>query len=315
MQAFSPFSHLLALGCLAAALPLSTSAWAQHQSISDDGIMRMAPQAAGTVSASYAGTGRRPSRVPTESVAEYRALAKSKPKTAPVGIESVIGRDSRFRIVPTTSYPARAVALITFRDGPSSFICTGWFINRNTVATAGHCVNRGGGGGFYARTTYRVFPGRNGAGLPFGSCGARRLHTVVGWSVNGRDDYDYGAIKLNCNIGSAVGWFGYFWKSGTLNNLPASISGYPGDKPFGTLWMSNGRVTATQALRVFYKNDTIGGMSGSPVYYRRSASCNPCGMAVHAYGVYNGPPFSTNNHGTRITRSVFNNLTAWKNAP
>jgi glutamyl endopeptidase len=38
-------------------------------------------------------------------------------------------------------------------------------------------------------------------------------------------------------------------------------------------------------------------------------------MAVHAYGTYGSPPFSTNNHGTRITQDVFNNLTAWKNAP
>jgi glutamyl endopeptidase len=309
------FSRLLALGCLVAALPLSSPAWAQHQSVSDDGVIHMTRQAAGTVSASYAGTGKLPSRAPAESAAEYRALAKSKPKNAPIGTESVIGRDTRARISRTTSYPARAVALVIFRDGSSSFICTGWFISRNTVATAGHCVNRGRGGGFYARATYRVFPGRNGAGLPFGSCGARRLYTVVGWSVHGRDDYDYGAIKLNCNIGNTVGWFGYFWTRGTLNNRPASISGYPGDKPFGTQWRSNGRVTATQARRVFYRNDTFGGMSGSPVYYRRSANCNPCSMAVHAYGVYNGPPFSNNNHGTRITRSVFNNLTTWKNAP
>ena len=31
-------------------------------------------------------------------------------------------------------------------------------------------------------------------------------------------------------------------------------------------------------------------------------------MAVHAYGTYGGPPFSTNNHGTRITQGVFDNL-------
>ncbi|MCI0735051.1 MAG: hypothetical protein L0Y50_02055 [Beijerinckiaceae bacterium] len=70
----------------------------------------------------------------------------------------------------------------------------------------------------------------------------------------------------------------------------------------------------SQVRRVFYQNDTIGGQSGAPVYYNRTG-CGICSMAVHAYGTYNGPPFSTNNHGTRITQSVFNNLQAWKNAP
>jgi hypothetical protein len=38
-------------------------------------------------------------------------------------------------------------------------------------------------------------------------------------------------------------------------------------------------------------------------------------MAVHAYGVYGRPPFATNNHGTRITKAVFDNLVSWREAP
>jgi glutamyl endopeptidase len=72
-------------------------------------------------------------------------------------------------------------------------------------------------------------------------------------------------------------------------------------------------VRVTQERRVFYQNDTFRGDSGAPVYYNRSG-CGFCSMAVHAYGTYNGPPFSTNNHGTRITQPVFNNLIAWRNA-
>ena len=45
------------------------------------------------------------------------------------------------------------------------------------------------------------------------------------------------------------------------------------------------------------------------------SGCGICSMAVHAYGTYGVPPFNTNNHGTRITQAVFNNLTAWRNAP
>lgn len=247
-----------------------------------------------------------------ESAGELQRLMALQAVTGPRGQESIIGADQRVRINPTTTYPARATVLITFSAGR----CTGWLINANTVATAGHCVGPGSGGQFYPVSSYLIFPGRNGSASPYGSCTAKRLYSVTGWLNQGKDDYDYGAIKLNCNVGNTTGWYGYFWQSASLLNLPTIINGYPGDKPL-TQWQSTDRVRVNQTRRTFYQNDTVGGMSGAPVWYNRSgAGCSGvCAMAIHAYGVYNGPPFSTNNHGTRITQQVFNNLTAWRNAP
>ena len=244
-----------------------------------------------------------------ESRRELGALLALQAVDGPKGIESIIGADNRVRVDPTTSFPARATVLITFSAGR----CTGWLIGSNTVVTAGHCVHPGGGGAFYPAGSYRIYPGRNGASSPYGSCTARWTASVVGWTVNGDDQYDYGAIKLNCSIGNTTGWYGYFWTSASLTGLPTIINGYPGDKPL-TQWRSNDLVRLTQTLRVFYQNDTVGGVSGAPVYYNR-AGCGICSMAVHAYGTYGLPPFSTNNHGTRITQAVFDNLTAWRNAP
>ena len=244
-----------------------------------------------------------------ETASQRAAMLAKKAVAAPLGQESVIGQDTRVRVNPTTTYPARATVLITFSAGR----CTGWLINVNTVVTAGHCVHPGGGGAFYPTGSYLVFPGRNGTSSPYGSCTARWLASVTAWTVNGDDRYDYGAIKLNCSIGNTTGWYGYFWTSAALTGLPTIINGYPGDKPL-TQWRSTDLVRVTQAQRVFYQNDTIGGQSGAPVYYNRSG-CGTCAMAVHAYGTYGSPPFSTNNHGTRITQGVFDNLTAWKNAP
>lgn len=251
-----------------------------------------------------------------ESAAEYERLLRARPQSGPRGQESIIGADQRVRINPTTTYPARATALITFNTPQGASRCTGWLINANTVATAGHCVGPGSGGQFYPVSSYRIFPGRNGTASPYGSCTAKRLYSVTGWVNQGKDDFDYGAIKLNCNVGNTTGWYGYFWQSASLLGLPTIINGYPGDKPL-TQWQSTDRVRVNQTRRTFYQNDTVGGMSGAPVWYNRSgAGCSGvCAMAIHAYGVYNGPPFSTNNHGTRITQQVFNNLTAWRNAP
>ena len=74
-------------------------------------------------------------------------------------------------------------------------------------------------------------------------------------------------------------------------------------------------MTVLQPRRVFYRLDTAGGQSGSPVWRRVNAKCTHCGVAVHAYGTYGSGPFKKNNHGTRIINAVFQNITKWKNAP
>ena len=221
---------------------------------------------------------------------------------------SIIGPDSRTRVNPTTVYPARAIGLVTFSGGS----CTGWFISKDTVVTAGHCVHSGAGGNW--RTNVKVFPGRNGSASPYGSCTAKRLHSVSGWTNSSDETYDYGAIRLNCTIGNTVGWFGFFWQAASLNGLPATIAGYPDDKSVQQ-WKAVGTIAATQTRQVFYKNDTRPGQSGAPVYYNKSG-CGQCSMAIHAYGVHppDPAPHGNNNHGTRITQAVFNNLVAWRNA-
>jgi glutamyl endopeptidase len=215
-------------------------------------------------------------------------------------IESIISPDGRYRITTTTSYPYRAIAHVTSSIGG----CTGWLINKNTVVTAGHCVYNGSWA-----SSVRVYPGRNGSSTPYGSCGKLRLYSVTGWTQNRDRNYDYGAIKLDCSIGNITGWFGYRWTSSSLTGQPTYLAGYPGDKTKGTLWRHNDSVRITQTYRLYYANDTWPGQSGSPVW-NNGGSCSTCGIAIHAYGVdstgYNG--------GTRITQSVFNNLTTWKNS-
>ena len=220
-----------------------------------------------------------------------------------IGIEAILGPDTRQRLY-TTYYPTRAQVLVTFSGGR----CSGTMIGPNTVATAGHCVHTGGTSGSW-RTGFRVYPGANGASKPYGSCTARRLYSVSGWTQNRDERYDYGAIKLNCTIGNTVGWYGFT----TANplNLPSIVQGYPGDKPL-TQWASSDKVWATTARQVFYKNDTLGGMSGSAVWYDRNG---PYMIGIHAYRNHGTGVHSLYNHGTRIVSAVFNNLRSWKNAP
>jgi glutamyl endopeptidase len=257
-----------------------------------------------------------------ETAEEVWALLEHRPLPSPLGQETVIGADTRVRVNPTTVSPYKRIGLVTFTQPGGSFICTAWLIGKDTVATAGHCVFGNGaiaGGARVWSTNVRFYAGRNGALSPYGVCSARRLYSVVGWTGGGGDErYDYGAIKLNCNVGNTVGTFGFWWQAASLTGLVETISGYPGDKPFGQQWRSsNFPIVATETRQVFYKNDTFGGMSGSPVFQpnRVGSFCQGlCAMAIHAYGLHNGGNHAPNNHGTRIVQAVFNNLIAWRNA-
>lgn len=263
---------------------------------------------------SYEGTGEVAVSDGAELGLDREAMLKLPGVSAPVGIESVIGADRRQQVF-TNGFPARAVALITFTGGR----CTGWMIGSNTVATAGHCVHTGGpGGNWRPRLSFRVSPGYTGTSAPFGTCTAKWLASVTGWTVNGDERFDYGVVKLNCTVGNSTGWFGFWWQAASLTGLDMATQGYPGDKPL-TQWISSDRIRTTLTDQIFYRADTTGGQSGSPVWEDRepgSAFCTgACAMGIHAYGLHGAAPHSTDNHGKRITQATFNNLIAWRNAP
>jgi V8-like Glu-specific endopeptidase len=227
----------------------------------------------------------------------------------PPGEETVHGPDDRVRITNTSTYPWRANAslLITAADG-SMWIGTGWFIGPHTLMTAGHVVyiknsgvpNRDG----WVRSI-QVMPGRDGSTLPYGSVTSTNFRSVQGWTANGDENYDYGAIILPTNVGDTTGWFGFgVYSDADLVSAVGNIAGYPGDKPAGTQWYDSRKIASVNSRKVYYDIDTAGGQSGSCVY--RIVSGGRYAVAIHAYGG------ATTNSGTRITTPVFNNMIAWK---
>jgi glutamyl endopeptidase len=178
------------------------------------------------------------------------------------------------------------------------------------VATAGHCVHTGGPGGAWRPVdSFRIYPGRDGALIPYGFCTARTLYSVLGWTGSSNEEYDYGAVKLNCSVGNTVGWFGMTTADPTF--FPTVVGGYPGDKPL-TQWQGSDRVRALSTRQAFYRNDTFGGMSGSAVWYDING---PYMFGIHAYGLHGIGSHALYNHGVRLVAAVFNNLLAWRNAP
>jgi glutamyl endopeptidase len=226
-----------------------------------------------------------------------------------VVLETVHGPDNRIKVEETGKYPYRlnASLLITARDG-SQWIGTAWFISDRTLITAGHCVyikNSGIPSRDGWVKTIQVMPGRNVTTLPYGSVTSSRFWTVKGWADTGDENYDYGAIIIPTDLGKTVGTIGYgSYTDSDLVGSVANVTGYPGDKPSGTLWYDSKPIASVTATKVIYDIDTAGGQSGACVYVIKDNK--RIAVAVHAYG---GP---VTNSGTRITTPVYQNLTNWK---
>jgi V8-like Glu-specific endopeptidase len=223
--------------------------------------------------------------------------------------ETVHGPDDRKQITNTSVYPWRAIAslLITAADN-SQWIGTAWFVSPRTLITAGHCIFIKGSGvpgrdGWVK--SVRVMPGRNGSSLPYGSVTSTTFHSVNGWTNNGDQNFDYGAIVLPTPLGDTVGWFGYgVYSDADLQATTGNIAGYPGDKPSGTMWYDARKIASVNSRKVYYNIDTAGGQSGAAVY--RIKDGKRFAFAIHAYGG------ATTNSGTRIIQAVYNNITNWK---
>lgn len=228
---------------------------------------------------------------------------------APLMTEAVIGTDERVQVLDTTIYPFRAIAslLITAADN-TQYIGTGWFIGPRTLVTAGHCVYIkhspvAARNGWVKKI--QVMPGRNGDAVPFGGVTATEFWSVKGWGESGLENYDYGAIILPGAFPVDLGKFGFgVFEDAKLLSSVANITGYPGDKPSGTMWYDHRQIGSVNADKVFYAADTAGGQSGAPVYIIHEGT--RIAVAVHAYGG------NTANSGTRISSQVFANLESWK---
>lgn len=235
----------------------------------------------------------------------------TKAEPGSVGTNSVIGADGRVQESVPTTYPWGAIAHLQTNQGG----CTGFMLSRDVLVTAGHCVHYGGSW----VTSYTVTPGRTGNNAPFGSCsgGINDVWTTSNWINGYPSDHDYGLIKLTCDIGNSTGWFGWWYHTGeNLVNQYFYVEGYPGDKPFGTMWWDGDTAYSQTANKLWYWIDTAGGQSGSPVYHYNSTTAGLCGgwcvTAIHTNGVAGTNPA---NSGTRFRPDVMSFINYWISQP
>lgn len=210
---------------------------------------------------------------------------------------AIIGNDDRVQVTNTVQaqYQAIVSIVVTFPDG-SSASASGAMIGRNTVLTAGHVVYDQTHGGY--ATAIVVTAAQNGNDvMPYGQAvgtswiADSSWTAASNWTRNGPNDFshDTSVISLDRAIGDYTGWYGYVSGGSASAYAGASVTttGYPGDKPNGTMWTETAAVDRSSATALDFTNtlDVYPGQSGSPVFVNGSI------VAV----ISNGTDAATNN--------------------
>jgi V8-like Glu-specific endopeptidase len=211
--------------------------------------------------------------------------------------------DEREQVTETSSFPWSAIAHIEmYVDGQRTGTCTGTLIGPDTVITAGHCL--------YTRLdgwadAIAVSPGRDGNATPYGRIWASDLWAPSTWVMTEDPYWDWGILRLpDQSLGQQTGWF----QIGVLDredletpDFRPVVSGYPGDKPFGTMWTdSQAAFDGVTTSHLFYQIDTFSGQSGASVRRERDNVV----VGIHIGAISNA------NVATRIDHEVLADIKA-----
>lgn len=216
------------------------------------------------------------------------------------------GSDDRQRISPTTMLPWSAMAYLeTAYEFAGVGKCTGTFIGARVLLTAAHCIyNRTAGE--WAQSI-AVVPGKDGSVDPYDYQFAKSWWVPTEYSagIGNVWGWDWGLILMpDSQMGDEVGHFriGVLTTESLLStNFQPVIAGYPGDKPYGTLWYDMQPMFFGVTFdRLFYTIDTASGESGAAIWRRSDGVI----VGVHTSG---NPDY---NGGSRIDMVFLNKLLA-----
>lgn len=188
--------------------------------------------------------------------------------------------------------------------------CTAIFIGPNHALTAGRCVYDRANSRFRSVTGLRIYRRRN-CNQYGTSMTARRLFTVNGYALQGRQEYDYGMIVTTQRSPCWVS-FGY---QDPWFNRGFELLGYPTDKRTGCIYhpayLSPCSTSSTSRGGLFLQHrcDTSG-MIGAPLMSESpdNSGTDRGQKSVYGVNVYTG---SVYNYGPRINRDRFYQFVDW----
>lgn len=120
--------------------------------------------------------------------------------------------------------------------------------------------------------------------------------------------YDFAVIELSFDLGGIYGWSGYRVHEEEETSYDINLTGYPGDKPEGTMW-TVACPAIIQDYLIGYHCDTYGGMSGAAIYANVEHE-GTYGRYITAIHISGSPDY---NLGVVLNEKNFNIVHGWVN--
>lgn len=224
---------------------------------------------------------------------------ESVPTEEEISPRTIIGKDNRDKVSPYVSPYSAVMFLYIGQDTTGNRVAnswgrgTGFMVANKVMLTAAHCIWNITDG--YAES-FKVYKNQQGTSL------GSTYYSAVDWYVPSEyladEDYryDWGVVKLNSNVGSSTGYFGYE-TSGIMLAKEYTVSGYPGDTGDYNQYAATGRVFFETFKTCSYTTDMMPGQSGAPVF-----------SSDNIVRAINTRQFSTHNRGNKITTECHNKI-------
>jgi len=241
----------------------------------------------------------------------------------PDNVSIVFPGSNRIQVNNTTAYPFCTIGqfTMTFPNG-KTYTGTGTLLDRNHVLTAAHNLYGNDVGGWARSVTFAA--ARNGNNYPYNSVAAATIFVPEDYrflSPPNPDDvpannidytqylYDYGLVRLSSPVDAGVMRM-HNPSDDELDARIFTVTGYPGDKPAGTMWGADGRLSGYAEEFLFYQISTYRGESGSAVATLFDHLVNPqipriCGIHVAGSGRLGA------NFAVRLRDEVIEQIVSW----